>query len=612
MPTSPPPSLSTTSALPITDLQLEQQLAQHHLDRVMWQRLWALIRPVKWLILALAMVEVVQVLSIFVRPWVIQLVLDHGLVLKATQIELQPTVLLWAMLLLIASWICRFAFAGLGKYLAGMTAIQVINQLRQRLFVHVQRLSMAYFDQTKAGRIISRADRDVDILQPLLIQGPPELLSAVLRCGLASLLLWCIYPPFFFTLLAIMPLLLGCSLCFKRISQRRWAKVAEQRSRFSAHLVETVNGVKIIQQMDYQHVNQQRYQVLLKEFNDAIIQGSVHSGWFAPLIGLLSLLGTAGLIVVGSYGYSTAQISLGEFAESIFYVFLCLAPMQDLTDLFDRYANGTACAQRIFLLLDTQSELREHPQAIELKHIEGAIGMQGVYFAYTRQPVLQDFNLEIAAGETVAIVGATGHGKSTVVQLLSRFYDVQQGQICIDQYPIQHISEASLRQHIGLVLQDNVLFSGTVLDNLRLIVPEASDAELIAAIETLGADDILLQLAQGYQTQVGSLGAHLSHGQRQLICLVRAYLHDPKILILDEATSAIDMFTEQKIQFALRNLCQNRSCIIIAHRLSTIQEADRIVVIDNGRVVEQGRHSELMAKGQHYYQLYAAYQQQQS
>ncbi len=591
----------------ISDLQIEEHLAKTSIHRGMFKKLMPLIYPIRYLILALITVEILQVMSIFIRPWAVKYILDSGFQQVAGKLILQQPVLLTALAILALSWICRFALAGLSKYLSGRAALRVINDLRRTLFQHIQSLNIGYFDRTKAGRIISRADRDVDTLEPVLIQGPPELLSAMLRCGLASILLWHIYPPFFWCLFAILPILFGMTAIFKKSSQKHWGRVAEERSRFTAHLVETVNGAKIIQQLNYTETNQHRYQDLLKDFNSSIIYGSKRTSWFAPFTGLLSTIATAAFIVIGSYAYSEGTITIGQFAESIFYVFLFLAPLQELTDLFERYANGAACAQRIFLLLDTQSTIQDQVNAVKLDQLNGHIRFQAVHFAYTTKPVLQNFNLEIEAGKVVAIVGPTGHGKSTIVQLLTRFYEPQQGGIFLDRYPLQDIHLASLRQHVSIVLQDNVLFSGSILDNLRLVQPAASDQQLIQAIDDLGADEILQQLPQGYFTEVGTLGKNLSHGQRQLVCLVRAYLADPKILILDEATSAIDIYTEQKIQFALRRLCQNRTCIVIAHRLSTIREADKIVVIENGTVVEQGSHEQLLQQQQAYYQLYQSY-----
>ncbi|WP_336943717.1 ABC transporter ATP-binding protein [Acinetobacter modestus] len=593
------------------DLQIEENLAKTSIHRGMLSRLIPLMYPIRYLILALIAVEILQVLSIFVRPWAVKYILDHGFQKVAGNMVLHQSIILTALCILAVSWICRFALASVSKYLSGRAALRVINDLRRRLFQHIQSLNIGYFDRTKAGRIISRADRDVETLEPVLIQGPPELLSAILRCGLASVLLWHIYPPFFWCLFATLPILFGMTAIFKKSSQKHWGKVAEERSRFTAHLVETVNGAKIIQQLNYTATNQARYQDLLKDFNHSIIYGSKRTSWFAPFTGLLSTIATAGFIVIGSYAYSDGIISIGQFAESIFYVFLFLAPLQELTDLFERYANGAACAQRIFLLLDTQSSIQQQSNAVKLEQLNGHIRFQAVDFAYTHKPVLQNFNLDIEAGTVVVIVGPTGHGKSTIVQLLTRFYEPQQGSIFLDRYPLQDIHLNSLRKHVSIVLQDNVLFSGTILDNLRLVRPNISDQELCQAIEDLGADEILQQLPQGYFTEVGTLGKNLSHGQRQLVCLVRAYLVDPKVLILDEATSAIDIYTEQKIQYALRRLCQNRTCIVIAHRLSTIREADKIVVIENGHVVEQGSHQQLMQTETAYFHLYQSYLQNQ-
>jgi len=591
----------------MTDLQIEENLAKTSIHRSMLKKLIPLIYPVRYLLFAIAIVEIFQVLSIFVRPWAIKYILDTGFVQQAGQIFLQYQVLWLALTVLTISWIARFIFAAVSKYLSGLAGLKVLSHLRRTLFAHIQSLSIGYFDRTKAGRIISRADSDVDVLEPLLIQGPPELLSAVLRCGLASILLWHIYPPFFWCLFVILPILFMVTAFFKKSSQKHWARVAEERSRFTAHLVESVNGAKIIQQLNYADTNQQRYKQLLRDFNNSIIYGSKRTSWFAPFTGVLSTVATAAFIVIGSYALSEGSITIGQFAESIFYVFLFLAPLQELTDLFERYANGTACAQRIFLLLDTQPAILDRENALKLEELQGHIRFQDINFAYTSKPVLNQFNLEIEAGQIVAIVGPTGHGKSTVVQLLTRFYQAQQGNIFIDRYPIDEICQTSLRRHIGIVLQDNVLFTGSILDNLKLVRPDATEQEIIQAIEELGADEILGQLPNGYFTEVGTLGVNLSHGQRQLVCLVRTYLADPKILILDEATSAIDIYTEQKIQYALRRLCQNRTSIVIAHRLSTIKEADKIVVIENGTVVESGTHEKLIQQQQYYYQLYQSY-----
>lgn len=599
----------------LSDIELEEYLAQKKLNRGMFHRLLPLLQPVWKIVLLVIGIEALQVLTIFVRPWVVRVVIDQGFIvdgsyLQASHININLQVLIFCILLLMTTWAARFSLAGVSKFFAGKAAIHVINDLRRQVFEHIQRLSISYFDRSKAGRIISRADRDVDTLEPLLIQGPPELLSVILRCGLASILLWHIYPPFFWSLFSVVPVLAIVTILFKRISQQHWGRVAEERSRFTAHIVETVSGVRIIKQMVHEQRNHQYYRYLLNRFNQAVVYGSKRTSWFAPFTGVLSTIATAILLVVGAYGLAQHQVSLGQVAESLFYVFLFLAPLQELTDLFERYANGSACAQRIFLLLDTEPEIKDQPQSYDLSHVQGHVQFKEVTFAYlknAKRPVINHLNLDIQAGQVVAIVGPTGHGKSTLVQLLTRFYEVNQGSVLIDGQDIRQIRQKSLRQHIGVVLQDNVLFSGTILENLRLAKPDATDNELIQAAHDLGAQEVLEQLPHGWQTSVGPLGAHLSHGQRQLVCLVRAYVANPAILVLDEATSAVDVYTERRIQHALRKLCHGRTAIIIAHRLSTIRDADAIAVVKEGQVVEKGKHDELIHQGGFYASLYRTY-----
>ncbi len=580
----------------MSDLETEEDLARRKLDRRALGRLLALARPVWPLLAAMTGIQLVLVLSIFLRPWFIGETIDHGVVAGPTG----PTVawgLVTAMGLgLAAAWLARFGLAGAAQWFAGQAAARVLGDLRRALFAHVQRLDVAYFDRTRAGRIISRADRDVDALEPLVVNGPPEALSMLMRMiGAAAFLAWV---DLRFVLALIVPVLLLAAgmAVFHRLGTQLWARTAEFKSRMTAHLVESLAGVVVVQGCVAERAGRERFAGLLRDLDRSAVRGAWGWGWFAPFSSVLWAVGIAGVLWIGMDDVAAGTLTPGQLTQCLFYVILFLGPVQELGDLVEKAATAIASGQRIFLLLDTPAG--ERAGGHDPGRLRGHLRLEGVRFAYVPgRDVLHGIDLDIPPGQRLAVVGATGCGKSTLVQLLNRFYAPTAGRILVDGHDLAELDARALRRQVGVVLQDQALFSGTVLDNLRIAKPDADDAALAAAVRALGADDVLDRLPHGLRTPVGPGGARLSHGQRQLVCLARAFIADPAVLILDEATSAVDLHTETRIRQALRRLCAGRTALIIAHRLATVDDCERIVVMEAGAIVEDGAPAALRTAG---------------
>lgn len=594
----------------MSDLELEQDLAKKRLDRATLFRMLALVKPVRGLLYLVMLFDTLLIACVFSRPKFIEIAIDDGLIAQpGGGFDIDMTMVLLMALALVGVWVGRFLCFIVSRYAAGVMAFRVLNDLRQQLFAHVHSLSMRFFDKTKVGRIVSRADSDVNSLEQAIIEGPVLIYTMILRFALSSIVLYMYCPPVLYALVPILPVLAIAMLIFQKFGTKLWAHITEARSRVTAHLVETIGGVRVVQQLGHEQINRDRYQEQLDELDRRVRLGAFGWSWFFPFLILMFMTGLTFILWQGGQALRAGALTVGEFTTCVFYVFYFLGPLADLGMLYERLAQGIAAAQRIFLLLDTDPEILDKESAYPLQEVKGAISFEQVRFAYNEGDwVLHGIDLEVPAGQTLAIVGPTGHGKSTMVQLLARFYDIQEGRIRIDGHDISQVTQESLHRQIGVVLQDNVLFSGTILDNLRVAQSDASDEQLIQACRDLCADEIIERLPNGYQTQVGARGDNLSHGQRQLVCLVRAYLADPAVLVLDEATSSIDVYTEQRVQRALRRLCEGRTAIIIAHRLATIRDADRIIVINSGLIVESGTHDELMDAGGKYASLYDSYQ----
>ena len=495
----------------------------------------------------------------------------------------------------------------------------VVHDLRRDIFAKLQVMSMRYYDRTKLGRIISRMTSDAeavragvqDVLFVSLVQGGQMLVAAIIMAWVDWVL--------FLVVLAMAPPLAFLTHYFRNRLGRAYQDVQESFSRVTSTLAESVNGIRVTQGFVRQDVNTQRFSNLVDEHSEYNMKTSRLSGVFLPLLELNNQFFIAVMLVLG--GVQTLRWSgtpegtifaaddpREQFDALVTYFFMVpqfFGPVAQIGRQWNQTLTSLSGADRVFRLLDTDPESLDRADAVVLDQLEGRVAFEEVTFGYDPgKPVLHGISFEATPGQTIALVGTTGSGKSTVIKLISKFYLPSSGKVLIDGVATGDLDSDSLISQLGIVLQSNFLFTGTVMDNIRLGKRGATDADVIAAAERLDCLDLLEQLPDGLHTQVGERGTALSLGQRQLVCFCRAMLADPRILILDEATSSVDTITEARIQRALEQLLRGRTSFVVAHRLSTIRHADRVLVLDHGKIIERGSHNELLARGGVYANLY--------
>ena len=483
----------------------------------------------------------------------------------------------------------------------------VIYDLRKSLFVHVQGLSHNFFDKRSAGSILVRIMNDTNSLQELFTNGVINLLmDIVMLFGIVGILFY-LSPELTLAIVIVIPVMFLITTKLRRKIRRAWQDVRIIQSKLNSHLNESLQGIRITQSFTQEEENIAFFDGIntdtLEKFQYAMRKNSM----FRPFVDLTNALGTVILIAYGAYLLQTGSITIGIFASFAFYMGMFWEPISHLGQFYNQLLMAMASSERIFEYLDEKPIVSDKSDAVELDCVKGHIRFKDVVFSYDdKRSALKGINLEIKPGQTVALVGHTGSGKTTIANLISRFYDATSGEVLIDDYNIKDISLKSLRKNISIVLQDTFIFSGTIMENIRFGRPEATDEEVIQAAQAVGADQFIMKLPKGYETEVEERGNILSVGERQLLSFARAILADPKILILDEATASIDTESEIKIQRALKTLLKGRTSVIIAHRLSTIRDSDHIFVLDHGRIIEEGNHDELMAKQGTYYELVKA------
>jgi ABC-type multidrug transport system fused ATPase/permease subunit len=499
-------------------------------------------------------------------------------------------------------------------YLIGWVGQRALQDLRIQLFAHLQTLSVNFYSRRQAGAIISRLTNDVQALDQLVTDGVVTLFGSTLTLiGTAAILLWLDVQLALLTFL-VFPVLGVASLAFRIISADAYRLTREKLAAITAYLQETLSGVRVVRAFAQEDRHAQRFSKLNDENRDANMKTVNLNAAYFPGVELLSAGATAGILLYGGIQALQGDVTIGVLVAFVAALNNFFDPIQALSQLYTTYQAGMAALDKIFELLDEEPDLEDRADAIELSRLRGEIEFEDVVFRYGSQEdggdALCHVSVHIPPGQTVALVGATGAGKSTFAKLVARFYDPSSGRILIDGHDLREVSARSLRSQMGIVPQEAFLFSGTIGENIAFGRLDATPEEVRAAAHAVGADEFIETLEHGYDTEAGERGAQLSAGQRQLIAFARALIADPRILVLDEATSNVDIHTEGRIEAGLRRLLGGRTAIVIAHRLSTIQRAGRILVLDHGRVVEQGTHDELLAAQGAYWQLYRDWAEQ--
>jgi len=534
-------------------------------------------------------------------PYLVGYAIDKGL--GAADVFVLRNTLLAFLVVAVVAWVSTYYRVNIMTEVA----MGIIYDLRKSLFEHLQKLSLGFYSRYSVGRVITRVINDVETLRDFLTWAVLAITRDIFTLALIIFIMLEMDVRLALLTFIVLPVMVLITVLLRRASRVAYRKVRAAVSWVNSVLAENVNGVRVVQAFSR---NQQNYEHFRDYVNRYYLERAVApariSSLFSPSVDLLGAIATGLVVWLGGTAVLGAKITPGVLVAFILYIDRFFDPIRDLSRRYDAMQSTLIGWERITGLLDTPVDIQDAPDATPLPILAGRVDFERVSFHYADDPapVLTDIDLHVRSGETIALVGETGAGKTTLVKLLSRFYDPTEGCLCVDGRDLRTVTQASLRSQMGVVLQDPFLFNGTVAENIRFGRLSASQTEIEAAASAVGAHDFIIRLRNGYETSVEEGGVMLSVGQRQLLSFARALLADPRILILDEATSSVDTQTEQLIQKALARLLKGRTSFVIAHRLSTITNADRIVVIRDGRIVEQGTHLELLARGGIYAELY--------
>jgi len=569
-----------------------------------------LLAPYKWRVLAMFVSLVAATAAALAPAPLAKLAIDQG-IQKHDVGTLDLIVVLFlvsAIVYAVASWA--------QTYLVGWVGQRALQDLRVRLFIHLQRLSIGFYSRNRTGVIISRITNDVEALDQLVEDGMATLIQSGLTLIGVVVILFVLDPHLALLTFLVLPLLAVGAFAFRIASADAYRLTREKIATITGYLQETLSGIRVVRAFGQERAHIERFRELNDDNRAANMTTVKLNAAYFPAVEFLSALVTVEILVIGGIEAINGHTSTGVVFAFIAALNNFFDPIQQLSQLYTTYQSGMAALDKIFDLLDEQPDLADAPDATDLPAIRGEITFDDVSFKYAARDndadawALRDIDLVIPPGQTVALVGETGAGKSTFAKLVSRFYDPTTGAVLVDGHDLRSVTADSLRSQMGIVPQEGFLFSGTIRENISFGRPGATDAEIRTAARAVGADTFIEELEDGYDSQIGERGVQLSAGQRQLVAFARALVADPRILVLDEATSNVDVHTESLIEQGLRRLVAGRTAIVIAHRLSTIRHAGRILVLEHGQVVEDGTHDELLEARGRYWRLYRDWAEQ--
>jgi ABC-type multidrug transport system fused ATPase/permease subunit len=579
------------------DFDSEEVLGKVYDSRVIG-RLPKYLKPVKGWISIGATGMLVRTLATLAAPYLVGVATDRIIATDFTGLGI--TVILFVVMALL-TWGGQYVE---NVYLA-KAGNKVIYHMRTDMFDHLQGLSLSFFDTHKVGKLMSRVQNDVSQIEELVTEGILTMITSLLTLvGIAAIMIM-MNPRLALITLAVIPFMILMTVIWQKYARKAFIQVRRAIAVVNSQLQEDMSGVRVIQSLSREEENMEQFDEVNRAHYDANVTAVRLEALIMPMVMISTGVSFAIVIIFGGFQVLDNAMTIGALMSFLLYVQRFFDPVLELSMQYTELQRAMASGTRIFELLDITPEIRDRPDAIEMPPVKGEIVFKNMSFAYEADKnVLHNINLAVKPGENIAIVGQTGSGKSSLVSLTARFYEVSKGQVTVDGHDVRSVTQQSLRKQIGIVPQDPILFSGTIEENIKFGRLDATHEQVVEVAKMVGAHPFINRLEKGYDTLVGQRGVNLSAGQRQLLCLARAILADPRILILDEATSSVDTNTERIMQRALRKLTKGRTCLTIAHRLSTVTKADRIIVLDKGKIVEEGNHKELLARQGLYYKMH--------